>query len=203
MSNSKNLDNEMPKFCVGQRVSFSGEFSPGITDEASYSYDWTFSGKFVNHSSQASSHASVNYDIDGDLLRVAEPYAWWYSAGNKNAYLNETLHFSNGQSATVSASGQFNMFKPKATMVNAHVHGTPTVIWERQWGTSLSAAAIQLGVQGGTNCMAYDLQVTSSDFPGEAKITQLCTINSSGLGGSCSGCLDGSDPYNPSGEDRA
>ena len=85
-------------------------------------------------------------------------------------------------------------------MVNPHVQGTPTVIWETLPWYNLGAA-IQLGVQGGTNCMAYDLQVLSSDFPGEAKITQLCTLNSTGLGGSYTGALDGSDPYNPLGID--
>jgi hypothetical protein len=48
--------------------------------------------------------------------------------------------------------------------------------------------------------MSYLCRVISSDFGGMAKITQICTIDTSGLG-NCSGYLDGSDPYNGTGQE--
>ncbi len=196
-ANGIDLSTNTPEFCVGQNVAFAVSGLPSAT---SISYSWALAGTFVNRSSQANSHSSVNWDIDPDSLNSAGPSAYWITKGGKNACLHATLHFSNGQSVTATASGQFSMFRPTANMVNPHVQGTPTVIWETLPWYNLGAA-IQLGVQGGTNCMAYDLQVLSSDFPGEAKITQLCTLNSTGLGGSYTGALDGSDPYNPLGID--
>jgi hypothetical protein len=193
------LSTNTPEFCVGQKVTFSAvwDFDPGAV---STNYSWAFSSKFVNHSSQASSYASTNWDIDSGIFTTNEPYAYWVSGGNKNVYLHETLHFSNGQSATFSASGQFSVYKPSAVIVDPHYHGTPTVIWERPWW-SYPSGAIQLGVQGGTNNMSYLCRVISSDFGGMAKITQICNIDATGLGGNCSGCLDGSDPYNGLGID--
>jgi hypothetical protein len=43
--------------------------------------------------------------------------------------------------------------------------------------------------------MSYVLRIISSDYAGTGKITQLCSIDASGLDSGCIGCLDGVDPY--------
>ena len=200
------LSTDTPEFCVGQKVTFAAAWDTELVAEST-NYIWNFSGKYVNHSSQANSQSSVNYDIDLSLLDVAQPCAWWYSGGNKNAYLHERLHFSNGQSVTVSASGQFSMFRPSVVMVNAAVHGPPENMWltggypnvypaSPPW-TGFEAGIIGLGVASVTNNMCFDVQVLSPDFAGDAKITQLCTIDATHYPTdiSISGNLDNSDPY--------
>ena len=187
--------------CVGQRINFgtSWDQTPsGLLDNLT-TYIWAFSTKFVNHSWQEQDqfgipYGSVKYDVDMNLFNVANPYAYWVTGGEKDAYVHAFLHFSNGQSARVDASGKFSMYRPKVVMIDAHHHGTPTVVWERPWDTGPSAA-IQLGVQARTNNMNYQLQVISTSFAGGAEIIQLCAIDASGLSGSCSGCLDGGGEY--------
>ncbi len=184
--------------CVGQKITFGASWDrtpPGLLNNLT-TYIWTPSSKYVNHSTHPCNSCSVNYDIDLSLLDVAEPYVWYVSGGDKDVYAHLFLHFDNGQSATVSASGKFSMYRPNVVMVDPHQHGTPTVIWERPWSLIPPGGAIQLGVQGGANNMSYLCRIISSDFDGMAKITQICNINATGLSGSCSGCLDGSDPYN-------
>ena len=133
-----------PEFCVGQQVNFQTAwngstywlYSPPNVDYVNTTYNWTFSGKFVNHSWQLQEwiptdpygqsgyyqgYGSLNYDIDEDLLNVAGPYAWWYSGGLKHAYLHETLHFSNGQSVTLFATGQFQMLKPSIEQLYTNI----------------------------------------------------------------------------------
>lgn len=105
--------NPLAKFCVGQQIGFSPVWTPADPPNvASASYLWDLSGKYVNHSTHPCSSCSVNYDIDPSLLDVAAPAVWYVSGGNKNVYAHVFLHFSNGQSATVDASGQFSMFRP-------------------------------------------------------------------------------------------
>jgi hypothetical protein len=191
---SANLDFATPEVCVGQKTTLTvvWDSDPGA---ANAEYNWNFSSQFVNHSWQGNSGGSVNYDISLELLKVAQPYAWWYSRGNKNAHLNETLHFSNGQSVTVSPSGQFNVFRPTIAMADPAYHGIPMNIWRIPWNVS-RFGEIGLGQVGGPNNMSYLVRVTSSDFSGDAKITQLCSIDATALIDlNISGYLDNSDPY--------
>lgn len=189
------ISTNTPEFCVGQNITFSPVWiEGGDPGETSATYRWTFSGPYVNASSQNGSSGSQNYYIDGDVLNLQNPYGVWYTSGGKSAYLHETLHFSGGETITLNPSGQFTMFRPSVVMINPTVEGAPTVIWERQWG-SFPSAAIQLGSPGGPNDMDYHLGFISSDYSGSTQIIQICNIDSSGMGGSCSGCLDGTGPY--------
>jgi hypothetical protein len=203
-----NLDTDTPEVCVGQKVTFAGAWDsdPGA---ASTSYSWALAGTFVNRSTQANSYSSVNWDIDPDSLSSAAPFAYWITGGNKNAYLHETLHFSNGQSATITASGQFSMYRPSVVMLTNNIHGTPMNVWLSTWNF-FDFASIGLGVESSSNNMSYIVQVISTDFSaglgggsGGAKITQLCTIDAEKGAGyglynvpvNVSDALDGSDPY--------
>ncbi len=182
--------------CVGQKITFGVDGLPG---GSANSYRWSFSGEFVNHSWQqqdewGNGYGSVNYDIDLSLMNVTEPYVWYVSKGDKNAYVNVDLYFSNGQNVTINPSGKFSVFKPNVVMVDPHQNGTPTVIWEDPWYFP-ERGAIQLGVPSLAQNMSYLLRVISSDFSGDAEIIQLCNIDASGLNGSCSGCLDGGGAY--------
>lgn len=188
------LSTNIPEFCVGQKVTFFGvwDHNPGAV---STNYAWAFSSTFVNHSSQASSSASTNWDIDSSIFTTNEPYAYWVSGGNKNVFLHEILHFSNGQSATFSASGQFSMFRPSVAMVNPTNHGTAMNIWRTPWNMAFFGD-IGLGNVGGPNNMSYLIRITSADFAGDAKITQICAISATALVNiNVTNELDNTDPY--------
>jgi hypothetical protein len=197
----------VPEFCVGQKVTFvtawngstSPMYAPPNVVWPNTIYVWALSSTFVNRDTPGTGGASDTWDIDPASLNSVSPFGYWTTGGGKNAYLHETVFFSNGQSVTLYAGGYFKMFKPHAVMINPHVQDTPNVIWESPWFDWIYGqnGAIQLGVQGGTGCMAYDLQVISSDYAGDAKITQLCSIVASGPGFNYTDALDGSDPYNP------
>jgi len=114
MANGQDITTTTPTFCVGQKITFG--LATELPDGVEADYDWALSGTFVNRSAQANSHSSVNWDIDPNSLLTATPYGYWVDHGNKNAYLHINFHFSNGQSATASLNGQFNMFKPQTTI---------------------------------------------------------------------------------------
>ena len=106
------------EFCVGQKITFWSAWDstpPGLTSENGW--DWVTSAKSVNYQSVPNSAGCVTYENRPDLWRVAQPYAWWISGGNKNAKLDLALNFDNGQSAKVQAKGKFNMLKPRVTRV--------------------------------------------------------------------------------------
>lgn len=80
-------------------------------------------------------------------------------------------------------------------MVNPALNGTPTNVWLTPWN-SVYFGDIGLGQPGGANDMGYLVRIISSDFAGDAKITQLCTIDATALPPiSVSNALDNSDPY--------
>jgi len=189
------------KFCVGQYIPFSPVWSPseppGIQTKL---VKWSFDGNFVNDWILPSDTSSKNYYQDSSLLANETTSAWWVKGGSE-AGLGEGLTLDNGQYVAVAANGKFSMYRPSAVMVNPDQNGSPTVIWETPWYSvlGLEHGAIQLGVASVTNNMSYLLRVISSDFSGDAKITQLCNIDASGLDSGCAGCLDGVDPYTDTG----
>jgi hypothetical protein len=112
---------EDAKFCVGQWLGFVPTWEqlppyagdpPGVS--APPAYDWTMSSKYVNRRSQPNSAGCVTYDVDLNLLKYWMPNAWYISGGDKNVRLNLTLQFDNEQSAKVTESGKFNVFRPSA-----------------------------------------------------------------------------------------
>ena len=191
------LSTNTPEFCVGQKVTFYGVWDrdPGAV---STNYAWAFSTKFVNHSSQASQYASTNWDIDSNIFTTNEPYAYWVSGGNKNVYLHEILHFSNDQNATVSASGQFSMYRPQTHVTTV----TGTVAIDDNDILILTPIALHYGTPNDTPGITFSNMVAITN--GSIKWLQVINYRSEGLqrnDGSwiheptITNALDNSDPY--------
>jgi hypothetical protein len=205
------LSTNTPEFCVGQQVTFSNAFDPPITNiVASKVIKWTLTGNYVNNDTPGSSTVSTNYFADFNMLTNETASAWWVSGGSPpttyTVALAENLTLNNGQQIIVTAKGLFNMFRPNVAMVNPTVHGTPENIWLTGYPdsypagpawTGLEAGIIGLGVAGTTNNIDYLVRVVSSDFSGDAKITQICAINTthSPTDINITNQLDNSDPY--------
>jgi len=188
------------KFCVGQFIPFLATWAqppayagapPGVR---SSSYDWVMSAKYVNRQFPSNSAGCVTYDVDPSVLTQAMPTAWYVSGGDKNVRLCLEMFFNNGQSAKLTEWGKFKVFRPSVVMVNPAFHGPPTNIWLTPWN-HLCFGAIGLGNHQ-TNNMSYKVQVLSPHFPGEAEITQICTIDATALPPiNISNELDNSNPY--------
>jgi hypothetical protein len=190
------------EFCVGQYVSFTGSFDSPISNlVSSTAAKWVFAGNYVNTNSGGSSSSSTNYFAEPDLLTNAVTSAWWVSGGtnppaNYTAELAENVTLSNGTQIIFKAKGVFNMFKPFAVMDNPTNHGIPENMWWVPWN-AFHFGRIGLGVtNSGPNNMSFLTRIISSDFRGNAKITQLCTINATDIPDvHVTNELDNTDPY--------
>jgi len=191
----------LAKFCVGQQIGFAPVWSPtGPPNVASVSYLWDLSTKFVNHSTQPSSSGSVKYDIILALLDVESPSVWYVSGGDKNAYLHVFLHFSNGQSATVDASGQFSMFRPSILghgqvsqgAVELNTNGLPTVkLGMLAAGADFIHWSTDVGLDTSFSANLFHVQLV--DWESMYDIGLYCISKYTGTSGLY--WLDNSDPY--------
>jgi hypothetical protein len=176
--------------CVGQKVTFSSGWEsqapysgtpPGIR---SNNWDWVTSAKFVNHRWQHSLfdefgneefYGSWNYDIDQNLLRTAAPWAWWVSGGEKNATLNRTVYFDNGQSVKLRERGRFSIFRP--TVVKVPADTVPSFFP----GYIGAVPGLKLGGDGdpreGHHEMLYDVDFQTGGYTGTGGVLQLLTAN--------------------------
>jgi hypothetical protein len=161
----------VPEFCVGQKVTFvtawngstSPMYAPPNVVWPNTIYVWALSSTFVNRDTPGTGGASDTWDIDPASLNSVSPFGYWTTGEGKNAYLHETLHFYNGQSATVFASGQFNMFRPKVRFIPGQA-AIPM----------LADDYLELGNEAGVGTMTFDAAVKSkSNFPGIVDFTQL------------------------------
>ena len=119
----------MAKYCVGQYLAFSPMWRPGVPPGiANQAIQWDFGGNYVNDSWQLCTnnpefpvpiyYGSVNYSNNPAMLTNENTHAWWVSGGFESpdeytASLTEKLSFSNGQAATLSRKGLFDMSRPK------------------------------------------------------------------------------------------
>ena len=189
------------KFCAGQQIGFAPVWSPSAPPNvASASYLWDLSTKFVNHSTHPCGSCSVNYDIDLNLLDVAAPAVWYMSGGNKNAYAHVFLHFSNGQSATVDASGQFDMFRPQILgreqvsqgAVKLNTNSLPTVkLGMLAAGTDYIHWTTDVGLDTRFSANLFHVQLV--DFESMCDIGLYCISKYNGTSGQY--WLDNSYPY--------
>ncbi len=177
-ANDMPLDPEAPnvEFCVGQKVTFKLAWPstpPGLTSESGW--DWYISAKRKNYQSPPNSAGCVTYEDHADLWRVAQPYAWWISGGTKNARLDETLTFANGQTAKISARGKFKMFRPKISLVPV---GAAPSFFPNYHG---AVPGIQLGGDGdqrdGNHAMAFEVSYDAANYSGTGAIAQLLTAD--------------------------
>ncbi len=193
-------------FCVGQNVPFALSLPAGVT---ATNYQWTLGGTYVNKWTPApNTNSSDIYTNDPTLLTNPTLQTnWWVSGGfnpplTYTALVSCTLLFTNGNPPQpCTTQGLFTMQRPQVAMLNPAYHGTPTNLWVSSttlWVT-LGRGTIALGVESTTNNMSYYIGVTSLNFAGDAKITQICTINATGSGlNNCTNWLDNSDPYSSS-----
>jgi hypothetical protein len=135
---------------------------------------------------------SSTYDIDPDSFKRGAPGVWYVSKGDKNAKLNLTLSFQNGQNAKLTAKGKFNIYKPS---ISSLVGSTNVqVVLDTSSGVYL-----KLGDLNGVKAMSWDLYVDLSlDFPGTLSYLQLINRDASwSLGYDFTGdyWLDNKDPY--------
>jgi hypothetical protein len=174
-ANGHNLDNETPEFCVGQQVNFQVN---GLPSAQTPFYNWHFSTKYYNHSSRPNWHSSLNWDVDSGIFTAAEPYAYWVSDGNKNASSQVTLHFSNGQTTTVTAKGQFNVYRPTVSIVRKYDYGAPTVIWNPAWTMQYAVLQVGTGVNHPNSMNFYG--GVQSKYGGNAKWVQIVSVDMTG-----------------------
>jgi len=116
-------------YCVGQYLAFSPMWRPGVPPGiSSQVVQWQLGGSYVNDSWQLCTnnpefpvpiyYGSVNYSNNPAMLTNENTHAWWVSGGFESpdeytASLTEKLSFSNGQAATLSRKGLFDMSRPK------------------------------------------------------------------------------------------
>ena len=165
------------KFCVGQWLGFVPTWEqlppyagdpPGVS--APPAYDWTMSSKYVNRKSQPNSAGCVTYDVDLNLLKYWMPNAWYISGGDKNIRLNLTLQFNNGQSAKLSESGKFNVFRPTVSFPFTTI--PPMIPMLTNGWLQLGNASQYGGDDVGT--MNFNAKITSkTPFTGNGNWTQL------------------------------
>jgi len=169
-----------------------------LTDEAASPFQDTGfpPNLFVNYIENWPEGAK-KYLIEWDLLVHTDTSLWYVTGGEKHPRCDWTMTFNNGQTVKLITSGRLTLSRPIAVMVNPAQNGPPTVVWTAPWSSELGFhhGAIALGIQSTTNNMSYLLRIFSPDFYGDAKITQLCTIDASGLDAGCTDCLDLIDPY--------
>jgi hypothetical protein len=166
-------------------MTFSDSWTPAVPGVATTAANWTFSGNFVNHSTQQriwvppdppalgfwQYYGSVNYDTDSTLLNQQTTSAWWTSGGSSfpgtqySATLQETVSFANGQQATLSRTGQFDMYRPSLFEWVITSQGKVTNY------LSGSVEIVSVGTAAGVQTMIFHWRVQSA-YAGSAGFTQ-------------------------------
>jgi hypothetical protein len=194
-----------PIFCVGQKVTFTSDWDqapPGLTGGSGW--DWVASAKCVNTNwyrqryvpspdgnGEWVAYGSPLYANMPDLWRVAQPHAWWISGGDKNAKLDETLTFANGQKVALAAKGNFTIHRPtfkNYTDVNPDFPNSGrSFLWN---GDVLSYGDSDSGEHG----LYWQVEV-DSDFNGDLGILQLVNAHYTQNHGWCPACRDTLDTH--------
>ena len=189
------------EFCVGQWVGFWPVFVPDLGGIQCRTVQWSLDGGYVNEAWQNYStsinpvpYGSINYQVNPLLLQQPTTGAWWITGGNSpatySARVAELLTMANGQQVTAKTKGLFHMSRPDVIMVNPTVHGPAGLQWKSLWNQSYYYGTVEVGTNGGPSDLCYDLRVVSPKFGGTAKLTQLCSLNNSGMGNYCTNALD-------------
>lgn len=178
-----NLDDTTPEICVGQQVTFTlgWDSTPPNVVGADTLQGWTLPAKYVNqpfYYSTASSPACQSYTINNAFLGNNPTYCWYVNKPGGTVSVWQSLHFTNGQYASVAASGSITIFRP--TVTAALDAGTTPSFFA---GYNYSLPGIKLGGDGdprsGGHAMAYDVTYdTTSDnsgivYTGTGSIAQL------------------------------
>jgi hypothetical protein len=162
-------------FCVGQYIDFSLASSPPYS---SATFSWTLPGIYKNAETNAGTYCSTDPYVDTNLLTDSTTTAWWVSGGQPETYtvnLDATFNFANGQSVTMTPSGQFNMWRPTSTVTAqtgiveiGYNYWNPLPQFALHYGNNLIAAGLNLpGIY-----MSCSVQVLAS-FSGGSNWVQV------------------------------
>jgi hypothetical protein len=209
--------------CVGQKLVFKLAFDPALPEEIqSATYQWVLSGKYVNAWEEYTGMAFNNYrmttchpptnwvsrsnfdavpaepyckryQIAAWPLKQSETGAWWVSGGRKSAACSAELTLGNGQKATVSAVGKFQMHRPTVSMMSFTAEESYRQFFTTSYGL---ACKLKYGTDDemAYGQMQYRVKVIS-DFDGDAGITQICDLDYSNPAMQRNGNLDGSTEF--------
>ena len=162
-ANGFDLDNETPEFCVGQQVTFALNGLPGFVDALGH---WSLPGKYVNEQYLYSSNCT-SYRVNPDLLNITgqnlATHCWYVNQPGGTVGVNANLHFSNGQYASVSAMGNFTVYRPSVNPVVPH----------GPFGAAISEGMLSLE----DRAMAFDVNINSK-YAGAFGLTQLVKMYS-------------------------
>jgi hypothetical protein len=179
--------------CVGQKVTFSPTFVPGIPGLNLAHYQWGFSGQFVNRIGRGLPDTSETYYVDQSRLRQYAPSLWWttgrFNYQHKAALVDVDLRFNNGQSSRVTGRGLLGVHRPQAWLKQINLYGTATFMIFENW----VGYSIKIGDMNQNQCMAFNCQA-ASDFAGDAEYTQIVSLSSPSR--SCQNALDAKEFYN-------
>jgi hypothetical protein len=174
-----------PEYCVGQAAGFELSFSDGIPAYATNSIcQWQLPDGYVNQATNYSATCTTYVKNTGLLLTTngGVVSCWFVRGSGGQVSANATLKFSNGQSATVSASGQLTVYRP--TVTAALDQGvTPSFFADFHE----AVPGINLGgdgdPRGATYGMTYTVTYNTTShasgkiYTGLGGIVQLCTLN--------------------------
>ncbi|HEX5221657.1 MAG TPA: hypothetical protein VFZ59_18985, partial [Verrucomicrobiae bacterium] len=152
----------LAEYCVGQKVSFQGDFFPAVPGLSSANPRWNFTGVYINHH-YSDANDCERYVIAPFWITENPTQVWYYNKGDAlNANLGMFCTFDNGQTAFVTTRGKFRVHRPSLKPLN--LASSPQVsIW----------AGNKLGLDSNSgNGMGF-LTHIDSEFDGVAAWTQL------------------------------
>ena len=208
-ANNINMDTNTPEFCVGQKVNFILKGFPEGTTTFGH---WMFSPKFVNDWTNNSA-GCTNYSINFDKLTNLTTSCWFVNksdGGSVTAAFDVT--FTNGQTVFISKRGSVDVYRPTAEMMpfNAEESQREFVIYPYSYLDIINFTFLPPPINPTTKAskisygddtkpygpMQYRVKVTTTtNFNGQAGITQLCDLDYSNPAFWCKNYLDGNDEF--------
>ena len=160
------LSTDKPEFCAGQSLTFAPSWSPSTPPYTNSVQHWTLPDKYVNEAYPYSTYCT-SYRKNTDLLTNRVNQCWYVNGSGGTASIRMNLKFSNGQTASVAAMGDFSILRPYITRVATN--GTPGA------AIDTSGTFPLLWLDGGP--MDFKVYI-SETFPGKFGISQLVNLYS-------------------------
>jgi hypothetical protein len=181
-ANGNNLETTSPEFCVGQRVTFSPRWSPSAPPNVANTLaHWHLPDKFVNEQFQYSP-TCTSYRRNDDLLTNQTTSCWYVNGNGGTAGVWLNLQFSNGQTVSMAAMGNFTIFKPAISLSQAANVNPSFYVGQKLYSF---LPYVKLGGDDdprndGPHDMEYDIFYNAGTYSGTGGIVQLLTMNYSG-----------------------
>jgi hypothetical protein len=174
-ANGHNLEDEVPEFCVGQKVVLYLDWYPEAPPSENTEYEWVVEPDVVNYvRSPVTPDGSSDPGIDFDLFTENPTDVWFYSGGLHSVWCSVTNTFPNGQVVPLlvggsGRGGEVSVYRPSCTFTDL----PPSIITNDYVDGEYS---IVLGYGSGASNMSYVVRVTSK-YEGQADFTQLIDRN--------------------------